>query len=173
MSTLTANAISLTTAAALSVGVLALSATTENKLYNVLRITDGDTVVLKRGDEVVRVRLLCIDAPEIRQTYGQAARVYLQSKLRESKGEVFMESKGKDRFGRTLGYLQSPTGEILNLSLVQEGLAFYYPFSNNCDSPNTYKSAEEQARNQKLGFWEQAQPEYPWVWRRQQRAQGI
>jgi micrococcal nuclease len=60
---------------------------------------DGDT--LRCGGE--RVRVDGVHAPELNEPGGQQARRRLQQRIQS--GEVVIERKGRDKYGRTLGRL--------------------------------------------------------------------
>jgi endonuclease YncB( thermonuclease family) len=60
---------------------------------------DGDT--LRCGRE--RVRVDGVHAPELSEPGGQQARQRLQRRIQS--GEVVIQRKGRDRYGRTLGRL--------------------------------------------------------------------
>src|SRR5262245_15861880 len=47
----------------------------------VMRVTDGDTIVIQSGEEQYKIRLSGIDASEIRQAFGREARPALQARL--------------------------------------------------------------------------------------------
>lgn len=87
----------------------------------VARIIDGDTLVLEGGE---RIRLLGIDAPELRQPGGAAARAFLVA-LAEGK-IVRIERRGHDRYARTLAHLYLPDGRSLAALLLTAGHARPY-----------------------------------------------
>ena len=60
---------------------------------------DGDT--LRCGRE--RVRIEGISAPELNEPGGKLARQRLQQRLQA--GEIVIERRGRDKYGRTLGRL--------------------------------------------------------------------
>ncbi len=71
----------------------------------VLSIADGDTVTVNEAGARLKVRLACIDAPELSQTpYGQASRQALQSLLPLG-SQVTLRIKATDRYGRTVAEL--------------------------------------------------------------------
>ncbi len=94
---------------------------------------DGDTCTSSEGE---KIRLACIDTPEIRGIRAQpteaiAARDFLNEIIR---GEmVTIRRVTEDRYGRTVGEL-SFNGENLQQLLVEEGHAeIYSEYSNNCE----------------------------------------
>lgn len=99
----------------------------------VISVTDGDTVRLDidLGFSVILnntpIRLIGIDAPEIRTLAGRGARTYLRSLL--PKGTVITLQTYKDKtekYGRILGTLVTENGVNLNLEMVNSGHAVPY-----------------------------------------------
>ena len=94
---------------------------------------DGDTCTSTEGE---KIRLACIDTPEIKGTRAQpteamAARDFLNEIIR---GEtVSVRRVTEDRYGRTVGEL-SFNGENLQQLLVEEGHAeIYTEYSSPCE----------------------------------------
>ncbi|HEY7457243.1 MAG TPA: thermonuclease family protein [Xanthobacteraceae bacterium] len=114
------------------------------------RAIDGDSFRAE-GDEV---RLMGIDAPELRQTCrdelrrswpcGRKAREHLQSLL--SPGTVECRTNLRDRYGRTLARCSSPGIADIGGEMVRAGYAV--DFMNG-----GYRSAEAEARKAKHGIW--------------------
>jgi endonuclease YncB( thermonuclease family) len=131
------------------------------------RVVDADTVFL-RSDQGVnyKVRLLGIDAPEIKQIYGKEASQYLTDKV-HGKTLVVSGSK-KDRYKRLLGKLVLD-GNDINLNLVKNGMAWHYKrYKSSQDKLDQllYSNAEKYARDNKLGLWSKGLPIPPWQWRK-------
>ena len=130
----------------------------------VVSIGDGDTLRVRRGEQLWTIRLACIDAPEMAQApYGEQARSYLQTRLRPEQ-EVTIHPFSSDRYGRTVAEV---IGEInLNLALVEVGEAFVYPkYLGQCDA-HEYLEAEYRARRHRYGIWQvPGGIERPWDFR--------
>ncbi len=158
----------------------------------VLSIADGDTVTVNEAGARLKVRLACIDAPELSQTpYGQASRQALQSLLPLG-SQVTLRIKATDRYGRTVAELltgknnsnNSNQNNInqyninqyninknnINQQMIANGQAFvYWNFISACDRER-YARLETQARLKGLGVW--AVPgglERPWELRSHSR----
>ena len=91
------------------------------KSLKIKRVVDGDTVHVFYQDEVYKIRLTEIDAPERDQPYGSNSTEYLKSLLKE--GMVDVDISGTDRYGRKLGRLYWQ-GMDINRELVSEGYAW-------------------------------------------------
>lgn len=124
--------------------------------HQVAKVYDGDTIVLKNGE---KVRLLGINTPEIESRYrqseagGQAAKKWLQDKLEQ--GQVFLEydQQKRDKYKRLLAHLFLPSGEHLNKSLLEKGLAVLSIIPPNLRHVDDLIKAERQAQMQDLGIW--------------------
>src|SRR5262245_13469253 len=62
--------------------LLAASASGADLRGVVVRVRDGDTIVIQSGEEQYKIHLSGIDAPEIRQAFGREARAAWQARLR-------------------------------------------------------------------------------------------
>ena len=85
-------------------------------------VYDGDTMRVKCDGELMKVRLHCIDTPEMGQRpWGKESRDYLRG-LAPRGSNVQIKGHKKDRFGRFIGEVFKD-GDILNFVLVREGQA--------------------------------------------------
>jgi len=129
--------------------------------YKVVRVVDGDTVVLLIQGKETRVRLIGVDTPETVhprkpvQPYGREADHFLKNLLR---GEnVYIEHKAGvsefDRYGRLLAYLyRAPDGLFVNLEIVRQGYGHAYtqfPFQYM----DLFRFYERKAREDAKGLW--------------------
>src|SRR5258707_11276769 len=90
----------------------------------IVGITDGDTLkALLAANELLRVRLSWIDAPEKSQAFGQRSKQHL-SELVFGR-EVELHTHGLDRYGRTLAIV-FVNGVDANLEQVRSGFAWVY-----------------------------------------------
>jgi micrococcal nuclease len=70
----------------------------------IVGITDGDTVkALLAGNELLRVRLSWIDAPEKSQAFGQRSKQHLSDQIFGR--EVVLHTHGLDKYGRMLAVI--------------------------------------------------------------------
>lgn len=123
----------------------------------VVSVHDGDTLTLASG---VRVRLFGIDAPELDQPYGTAARDALAAMVN---GRVVrVVEHATDRYGRQVGDVVLD-GVSVNRHLVADGAAWcytrYLPPGDDCPR------IEAEARAARRGLWALPDPVPPWTWR--------
>lgn len=125
------------------------------------RVIDGDTVVVRIGGRVERVRLLGIDTPErpgsLRpaECHGDEATEATKALLPEgTEVLVTRDIEPRDRFGRLLAYLyRADDGLFVNLVLVEHGHAEVLVIEPNSAHRDLFVQAEARARAQGLGFW--------------------
>jgi len=140
----------------------------ERWLGKVVGVADGDTVtVLDAQQRRHRIRLLGIDAPEQNQAFGQKSKQSLSDQVFGH--EVTVESTHKDRFDRLVGKLWMRDVDV-NLVQIQRGMAWHFKHYARDQIPadrSSYYNAEQQARQARLGLWQDADPLPPWQFRRQ------
>jgi micrococcal nuclease len=133
---------------------------------NAVAVHDGDTLTLHHTHGSDQVRLQGIDAPELAQAWGSEAHQALQTLALQQR--LWVHYDQRDRYGRLLGHVFNAACEHLNLRLLREGMAWYYR-AYACDLPvglrSAFDQAEQTARQQRLGLWQQIEPMAPWVFR--------
>lgn len=132
----------------------------------VMRVIDGDTVVMQDSHGTRHtLRLAGIDAPEKRMPYGQASRHQLNAMVG---GEYVTAMPSKqDRYGRTVATV-THNGQDVNLTMVQSGMAWHYrkyAREQTEAQASAYAVAEQSARNRSQGLWKDPNPTSPWDWR--------
>ncbi len=130
---------------------------------SVVGVTDGDTIKVLRGKELLRVRLDGIDAPEKKQAYGQRAKEKLSSLVFGK--EVQLVVKSVDRYGRLVAEVRAG-GRSANAEMVAAGLAWHYKAYSKDQS---LAALERSARERRLGLWADKDPVPPWEFRRARR----
>lgn len=88
----------------------------------VIRVVDGDTLLVLINHEERLVRLFGIDAPSLSTLDGRRARDVLLS-LCPVGSKVKLLVHGKDVYGRLLATVYNAKGVNVNLTLVKENLA--------------------------------------------------
>jgi endonuclease YncB( thermonuclease family) len=97
----------------------------QNEIIKITYCYDGDTCTSSKGE---KIRLACIDTPELRGTRAapekaRAARDHLRSLLAGK--EIHIKRIGKDRHGRTVGELFAD-GLNVQEEMVADGFAKIY-----------------------------------------------
>lgn len=139
------------------------------ELWQVDRISDGDTITVSKKSDRRRVRFCGIDAPESSQPGGKEAKQKLEELIeREEVSIAFVE---QDRYGRWIGEIFANPGSdreiFINEELVRLGLVWpYKQYWENCPNRDAIAAAEAIAVNP---IWEQPGNTPPWEWRRKKK----
>ena len=149
----------------LLLAVTGLPVLAETLTGQVVGVHDGDTLTLRvAGNRSAKVRLAGMDAPELKQPYGQQAKRALSALAFGKAARV--ESSETDQYGRTLGTVFVGAVNV-HAELVKRGAAWVYrayPF------PPELEGLEAQAQAARRGLWalpvDQRCP--PWDWRHQE-----
>ena len=123
--------------------------------YKVIRIVDGDTIVVFSNDKEEKVRMLGINTPESvaknreDECFGEEASFKTKELLLNKK--VFLEfDKAKperDEYGRLLSYVFREDGLFVSRELINLGFAYEYTYKKQ------FKEAESYAKANRLGLW--------------------
>jgi micrococcal nuclease len=134
-------------------------------VYKVVKVKDGDTLGLLSSDnQQVTVRLAEIDCPEKKQAFGQAAKKFT-SDLCFAK-DVKLIGNEHDRYGRIVAQVILTDGTNVNYALVKNGFAWHYKaYSKSAE----LAALELEARQNKLGLWQDPNPTPPWDFRREKK----
>lgn len=137
---------------------------------HVVKVYDGDTITIEtqRGD-TERVRLVDIDAPELKQAHGVEARDALAELLELDGGAVVVKYSGRDKYGRLLGTVTVDDTDA-NVWQVNHGHAWAWRERGKLTSDVLGKE-EAAAKADKRGLWETERPLPPWEYRARKRAQ--
>lgn len=129
----------------LGVLLLVLVAPAPAIAQTVTRVSDGDTIRVEIDGKEKRIRLACIDAPEMGQApFGRASRDRLRQ-LTPVGSTVRLRTLTRDRYGRIVAEVFHQ-GKNVNLELVKEGEAVVYrQYLQGCDR-NAYLPAELEAK---------------------------
>jgi len=147
----------------LFLGALQQAAVHADALHTVTHVVDGDTIVLENGEVV---RLLGIDAPEIKHTtkagveMGKEAAAFTRKLVEGKKVRLEFDlsnstTNHKDSWKRTLAYVFLSDGTFVNAELVKQGYAFIIPgFVHKYQKE--FERLEREARENKRGLWKNA-----------------
>ena len=150
------------------VGIYQQAGKNKTNLYEavVLRVVDGDTIIVALNNQEERIRMIGVDAPESvslneeeNTVWGQSASEYTKSVLEPgTKIWLTFDIEERDQYGRRLAYiwLDSDTENLNHLfqkQLIEEGYALAIRYE-----PNTKYAAElyatmEGAISARKGLW--------------------
>jgi endonuclease YncB( thermonuclease family) len=126
--------------------------------FQVIRVTDGDTIKVTNNGKTSVIRLVGIDAPETSKGKNKPGQPFSRKSTKHLAGLVLnksveIQSYGTDRYGRTLGVVYY-NGTNVNLEMVKSGLAEVYRGKSSKGFDNgPYWKAEKDARGDGRGMW--------------------
>ncbi len=135
----------------------------------VTEVRDGETVVVFTNNQKVTVLLKGVDAPEMKQEFGETAQQHLASLVLNRIVEVDFSEL---RAGNVLGRLICNNMDI-GLQVIRDGAAWYDAKSDHNLAEadrRIYGEAQQAARTEQRGLWQDGSPMPPWEWRRAQAA---
>lgn len=134
---------------------------------HILNIRDGDTLTVKSGSQIFKVRLSRIDAPELHQYFLGTkidAGIVSRNCLRNiAKKETVLRIEGMDIYHRILGDAGG-----LNYQAVVNGCSGIYPHANfsSVTEKMIYLRALMKARKERRGVWAFGGYMLPKKWRK-------
>jgi len=132
----------------------------DNFSGKIIGVHDGDTATLLTSDHVsIKIRLASIDAPEANQSFGQKSKQSLSEMVFGR--EVVVEKETIDKYGRTVGVIFLGDTNINQMQLARGFAWVYRKYSNDA----SLLALEENAKRNKLGLWQDANPTPPWEFR--------
>ncbi|MBI5141604.1 MAG: thermonuclease family protein [Nitrospirae bacterium] len=123
---------------------------------HVVKVIDGDSLVIKIDGKPVECRMTGIDAPELGQKpWGHRARNYLIEILQKSAWRVTVETDAeeRDKYGRSLVYLRDKGGLLINLRMAEDGYAAAFSIGPNVAHAAEIVAATERAKSSGKGIW--------------------
>lgn len=129
----------------------------------VLRVVDGDTIVVRVGGREERVRYVGLDAPEIANAGagagadcgGDEARAANDRLVAGEELVLERDVSDRDRFGRLLrhAWLASGAWRLVGLELVEAGAVEARSYPPDTARDSQLDAAQRRARDQGAGIW--------------------
>eukprot|EP01006_Ploeotia_vitrea_P046804 TRINITY_DN67063_c2_g10_i1.p1 TRINITY_DN67063_c2_g10~~TRINITY_DN67063_c2_g10_i1.p1 ORF type:complete len:155 (-),score=21.23 TRINITY_DN67063_c2_g10_i1:110-574(-) len=151
---------------------------------NVVRIPDGDTVVVEGH---MSIRFAYIDCAETAKSaadreaakrdpsmnsqfrWGESAKEFVQAAIQNNGNKVQVQVLNTDQYGRKVGLVYAGN-DLLQYKLVKKGLAVvYHSFTDGSPTCQQLKDAERLARTTQRGVWGDSDFVMPWDFRRQHK----
>ena len=143
-------------------GILGADVKAASLYGKVIEVNSGDVITVFNLNRSVRVKLVGVDAPEMQQAFGDAARKHLSDLVYDKSVLVQYSGIGADR---------SVTGRVLldtvdiGAQMIRDGAAWFDP--NNLSSLSetdraVYQQSEQAARSERRGLWQAENPMAPW-----------
>lgn len=158
------------------IAVILLAATLSGQ---VTAVSDGDTLQVRVGNRVEKVRLLGVDCPEVahgpndpgQEPWGSRAAEFSKKMVLGKRVRIETDVQARDRYGRLLGYVFVGTS-MLNEALVQQGHAVLLTYPPNVKYVERFTRAQQAAREAKRGIWssDEPLPQSPYQYRHRENA---
>jgi micrococcal nuclease len=132
--------------------------------YVVERVSDGDTIAIRRGNRRVLVRLIGVDAPEVdgpyrrREKGGDLAKREMEKLVAGRKVHIQGDPHQPlfDTHGRMLAYVYEGR-TLVNGEMIRRGYARAYRKFRH-EQRETFIRYENEARTGKRGLWKHGSP---------------
>lgn len=136
-------------------------AQTQNGLYKVVKVIDGDTIAIEIDNKTETARLIGINTPETVdprkpvECFGKEASNKAKGILtgKNVKLEADISSGERDKYGRLLRYVFLEDGANFNKLMISEGYAYEYTYNAPYKYQDEFKKAEQEAKEAKKGLW--------------------
>lgn len=124
-----------------------------------ISVTDGDTVKVRVGGKVERVRLIGIDTPETKnsprgpQPFADEATAAVTKLLGDGKLRLRLDAEERDRYGRLLAYIYADDGTFINEAMIRKGWARSLRVPPNVRHAKHFDALADEARRARRGIW--------------------
>ncbi len=134
---------------------------TDPLLHTVVRVVDGDTIVVDVRGVPTKVRLIGLDTPEAVdprksvQCFGEEASREAHRMLDGEKVRLEHDPSQDtyDKYGRTLAYVFLQDGTLFNKYMIAEGFGHEYTYRIPYKYQAEFKAAQREARAAGKGLW--------------------
>jgi micrococcal nuclease len=133
------------------------------QIARVLRVIDGDTILVSLDGREERVRYIGVDTPETVAPdrpvgcFGAEASEANRQLVAEKTVELERDISERDRFGRLLRYVYVD-GIFVNAELVRRGYATAVTFPPDVRESTRFRDLERRAREAGQGLWGACKP---------------
>jgi endonuclease YncB( thermonuclease family)/thiol-disulfide isomerase/thioredoxin len=131
----------------------------------VSEVRDGRSIVVISGGRKLLVLLKGVDAPDLKQEFGEVSQQYLSSLILDKAVEIDFSQLASDHVVGKVFCNQLDIG----LQVIRDGAAWFDKTSGQSLSEaerTVYADAQQAARGEMRGLWRDGSPMPPWEWRR-------
>lgn len=130
-------------------------------LYDVVRVVDGDTIIVDIDGEKTRVRFIGVDTPEsvnpdksLNTVQGAIAADYTKELLTGKQVYLEYDKEHTDKYDRVLAYVYLSDGEtMVETELINSGMARTMAIEPNTKYASYFEQLEAAAVEKKIGIW--------------------
>ncbi len=127
--------------------------------YDVVRVVDGDTLVINYEGTDEKVRLIGVDTPESvhpdkekNTAFGDEVSEYATSQLSGKSVGIEFDVSERDQYGRLLAYVYLGD-KMFNKTLLELGYASVATFPPNVKYVDEFTEVQKTARENGVGMW--------------------
>ncbi len=131
----------------------------QSKAYQVVRVVDGDTIIIDMDGTRERVRLIGLDTPESaladeeqNEPYGEIAAEFTKERLEGESVTLEYDRDQRDGYDRILAYVYVD-GNMFNKTLIEEGHAESVAYPPNLRYQEEFDNLEAEAKVNQRGMW--------------------
>ncbi|MBR2283917.1 MAG: thermonuclease family protein [Ruminococcus sp.] len=133
-------------------------------LYNVVRVVDGDTIVVDIDGAETKIRFIGVDTPEsvnpdksLNTEQGKIASEFTADMLTGKQIYLEYDTERTDKYGRTLAYVfLSDKFTMVEAELLKSGMAEVMTIEPNSKYALYFEELEAEAKQNKVGFWSES-----------------
>jgi micrococcal nuclease len=130
------------------------------RVARVVRVVDGDTILVSVDGARERVRLIGVDTPETVkpnapvECFGKRASAESHRLLDGRSVRLVADAEARDRYGRSLAYVyRAGDGLFVNAELVRGGYATVLSIAPNVRFSDRFAALAREAREAGRGLW--------------------
>ncbi len=131
----------------------------QSETYDVVRVVDGDTIIVDIDGSKERVRLIGLDSPESvhhdeerNVEYGEIAAAFTTEQLEGKTVTLEFDVEKRDQYDRLLAYVYLD-GKMFNKTLLEEGHAKVTTYPPNVRYVDDFVALQKQAQRHGKGVW--------------------
>jgi micrococcal nuclease len=139
--------------------VLAASSTSAGSIEGtVVRVVDGDTIFVRLGDRIEKIRYIGVNSPEIHhpikgeEAGGRAAAEVNRRLVQGHHLRLELDVRTRDRYGRLLAYVWAGD-TMVNAELLRLGYAQVMTVPPNVRYQDLFMRLQREARDANRGLW--------------------
>lgn len=137
------------------------AAQTERRSVQVVRVVDGDTVIVDLDGAREYIRVIGLNTPE---TVAPGTPVQCGGPEASAQAHALMDGQRvtletdpsqdtRDRYDRLLAYVYLPDGRDFSAVMISGGYGQEYTYKTRYSHQATFRAAEATARKERLGGW--------------------
>ncbi len=162
--------------AVLFLWLVAGTAYAEQLAGRVVGVHDGYNItIMDQGNQQHKIRIGGIDAPELKQAFGNTAKKSLSDLVFNR--NVIVDWRKRDQYRRIVGKVLSsppdcpscPADRDVGLAQVEAGMAWWsreFRKEQTLADQGYYEFAEFVSKRERRGLWQDDDPIPPWEWRK-------